>query len=144
MNYEGNMTSAESRMKELGAHVKGITAVLPALSIVSMLAGKEFMEEEMEKLNAMAVDICNAADAVNSNELESFFERKGHFSRSLEKLRNTDLKGSKEGLIIIIRSAPEILARAANYISEHTDDLIRILENHKNGKDKNNGNTYSD
>ena len=124
-----NTEIQETFMHELAAHVKGLTAVLPALAMAAALAGKGYMETEMLKLKAMSEDISGSVDEADSQEMKRFLADKEQFSEAMEKIKGVSVDGpTLQGVRILVGSAPAVLSRAAIFMNNHAAELIRILD----------------
>ncbi len=102
MSNDEKVKSSAAMMKEMSAYVKAITAVLPALSIVSLLAGKEFMEAQLADLGEKLDQIADAVSKEQSFELQACMKKKESFERALEKVRNANITDKLSGIITLV------------------------------------------
>ena len=124
-----NAETHETFMHELAAHVKGLTAILPALAMAAALAGKGYMETEMLKLKAMSEEISGSVDEADSQEMKRFLADKEHFSEAMEKIKGVSIDGpTLQCVRILVGLAPEVLSKAARFMNDHAAELIRILD----------------
>ncbi len=127
MNTNETPIVTSEMISKISGASKELNTISPVLSVVMLLMVEQYMKTQIESVQNPLDKTIDSIPA-DSPEMKSLIGHKEDFEKALANIRNASGLEQLPKVIMIFKAIPTILVHVWKLLTDHSGDIIKILE----------------